>query len=106
MKNTKPSQTPGVRFVSGVPVNFPNTVYDGEGFYISYNDRDCRIYGDVTTALVHNSSFYILNGDHRERYGPLLCLGIDQCLDYFISNIHMKNKYSETPSGYATMVKA
>jgi hypothetical protein len=97
METVKPSQTPGVKFVSGVPVNFPNTVYDGEGFYISYNDRDRRIYGDVTTALVYNSSFYILNGDHREGYGPLMAGGIDQCLDYFTKNIYLKNEYSETP---------
>ena len=94
-----PSQKPGVRFVSGIPISIPNTTYDGEGFYVSYNNRDGGIYGSDTTALVvgQMQSFYILNGDHRTGYGPLLAQGLGACLAYFRQNVAQMNKYSETP---------
>ena len=95
-----PSQKPGVRFISGIPISIPNTTYDGEGFYISYNNRDRGIYGSDTTALVvgQMQHFYILNGDHRTAYGPLLALGLDACLGYFRQNLGQMNKYSDTPA--------
>lgn len=74
----------------------PNIVMQGEGFCISYNNYDCTIYGSVTTALVPNdmSMFYILNGNHRDEYRKLLPLGLDACYQYFLDNIHLKNKFS------------
>ena len=97
--NMTPTQTPGVRFFNGIPLSVPNTTYQGNGFYISYNDRDVRTYGDTTTALVLNQgeAFYILNGDHRDGYAPLLSLGFDACMDYFRRNLDQRNKFSDAP---------
>lgn len=91
-----PSQTPGTQFIAGIPLNIPNFTYDGKGFYISYNDRDSGVYGSDTTALVVNdSTFYILNGDHRMGYSPLVDQGIDACVSYFYDNICQRNRYSD-----------
>lgn len=94
-----PTQTPGVQFFGGIPLMVPNTTYQGEGFHISHNDHDVRIYGDVTTALVlrGGAAFYILNGDHRPGYAGVIPLGLDACLAYFRQNIGQINKFSETP---------
>ena len=94
-----PSQKPGVQFFGGMPLSVPNTTYQGVGFHISHNDRDTRIYGDTTTALVLNDgeAFFILNGDHRHGYAPLLSQGFDACMDYFRRHIDQLNKFSDTP---------
>jgi len=83
--------------LGGVPIFVPNDVLPGEGFHISYNDRDTRTYGDVTTALVvgENEKFLVLNGNHIEEYRPLIEKGLEACLEYFKANIDKKNKYSE-----------
>lgn len=92
-----PTQKPGVQFFGGIPLSVPNTTYDGDGFHISHNDRDVSIYGDTTTALVlkGGEAFYILNGDHREGYAPLLSLGFDACMDYFRRHLDQLNKFSD-----------
>lgn len=98
----KQTQKPGVQFFSGIPVNVPNSTYQGDGFHISHNDRDVRIYGDVTTALVlrGGEAFYILNGDHRAGYAAVIDQGFDACLAYFGQNIAQISKYSDKlPSG-------
>lgn len=74
--------------------------FDGKeynGFYVSYNVVDRRIYGCDTTALVlgQMERFYILNGDHREAYSRLIGKGFNECLDYFMNNIKAANEYSE-----------
>lgn len=76
-----------------------NTVLNGEGFCISYNDYDTGIYGSDTTALVFGQmeKFYVLNGDHRENYESLISKGFEACLDYFKANTDKMNKYSEKP---------
>ncbi len=86
--------------ICGFPVVIPNITIEGDGFYISYNDYDAHIYGSDTTALVLDNGksrehFYILNGDHRENYLPLIELGFFACFEYFKQNINQINKYSE-----------
>lgn len=78
-----------------VPV--PNTTIDGSGFYISYNDHDTGIYGSDTTALVlgQMEKFYILKGDHRAQYLPLIDQGFDACLAYFKANAQDVHKHSD-----------
>lgn len=77
----------------------PNSVASADGFYISFNDYDHSIYGGDTTALVFGQmqAFYILNGDHRDAYKPLLDQGFEACLTYFKENIAQINKLSERP---------
>ena len=66
-----------------------NTTVDGEGFYNSYNFIDRAAYGSDTTALVlgQMQRFYILTGDHRLRYAPLIPQGLDACLAYYRDHI-------------------
>ena len=66
----------------------PNTVIDGDGFYVSFNDVDLSIYGSETTALVlgQMEKFFILKGDHRVQYELLIPQGFDACFSYFRSN--------------------
>lgn len=99
-----PNQTPGLRFMGGIPVQVPNSTYQGDGFYISHNDRDVRIYGAVTTALVvqGQTAFYILKGDHREGYASRIAQGLDACLDYFRQHIDQISQYSDRPPVLAT----
>lgn len=75
----------------------PNTVQEGDGFYVSYNKYDTDIYGSDTTALVigQMARFYILNGDHRAQYRALLSDGLDACLAYFEQNLESVNKFSD-----------
>jgi hypothetical protein len=91
------SQTPGFRVVSGVPFSIANYVYEGEEFFISYNDIDSGYYGCDTTALVVGQMrhFYILNGDHRMSYCSLIPLGFAACFEYFNKNRELMNKYSD-----------
>lgn len=74
-----------------------NLTLQGQGFYVSYNWQDVSIYGDVTTALVDEVmvKFYILNGNRRDEYRKLLPLGWNACYQYFLDNIHLKNKFSD-----------
>lgn len=85
-------------FDCGTHSNFvPNSTMDGDGFYVSYNDYDTSIYGDVTTALVFGQMqrFYILNGDHRNAYQALMDKGWDACLAYFKAHADQINRFSE-----------
>lgn len=79
------------------PVIVPNTTMDGDGLYVSYNDRDTAIFGSDTTALVWGQmeKFYVLNGDHRAAYAQLMDRGFEACLGYFKANLMLINKYSE-----------
>lgn len=91
------NQKSGPALIEGHLVNIPNSTLNGDGFYISFNDTDVSIYGDVTTALVFGQmqKFYVLNGDHRKAYLPLIAKGFDVCLNYFKENLSQINKYSE-----------
>jgi len=75
----------------------PNDVIKADGFYVSYNDCDVGIYGSDTTALVvgQMEKFCILKGNHVESYRGVMAKGLDACLEYFRSNVSLKNKYSE-----------
>lgn len=77
----------------------PNDVVDGDGFYVSFNCVDLSIYGCETTALVvgQMQAFYILNGDHRAAYAPLIPEGFEACMDYFMANIDQINARSDRP---------
>lgn len=84
----------------GIPLVTPNTITaQNTDFYISYNDRDRHIYGDVTTALVSENpiKFLILNGNHTEQYAKIISNGGDyeDCVQYFRENESLKAKYSE-----------
>lgn len=76
----------------------PNAVLDADGFYLSYNNHDVSLYGDVTTALVigQMERFYILNGDHRDAYQARVPMGLTACLDYFIAKAGQMNFRSDT----------
>lgn len=81
--------------INGTKIEVDGETYDG--FYVSYNDHDVSIYGDVTTAVVigQMQKFYILNGNHSEAYAKLINEGFDKCMEYFKKNIHQINKYSD-----------
>jgi hypothetical protein len=78
-------------------VSVPNEAMPGDGFYISYNDVDQGIYGSDTTAIVvgQMQRFFILNGDHREGYAPLIQQGFDACIAYYEAHISESNKFSD-----------
>ena len=85
---------------NGVPLYTPNDVVESKGFYISYNDRDKRIYGDVTTALVDNdmTKFLILNGNHVNEYNKIIANNgkYEDCIKYFLENSNLINeKFSD-----------
>ena len=83
------------RALPGSPV--PNTIAQGDDFYVSYNDCDVAIYGCATTALVvgQMERFYILKGDHRARYAPLICQGFAACLSYFKQHLEEAHEHSD-----------
>lgn len=78
-------------------MSIPNQILSGDGFYVSYNDRDISIYGGVTTALVKGQMerFYILNGDHRQAFTPLITQGFNACLGYYREHLGESNKRSD-----------
>ena len=85
---------------NGIPIIMPNDITnDTIDFYISYNDRDKHIYGDVTTALVsyNPTKFLILYGNHTEQYNKIIENGgnYENCVQYFRDNKSLKAKYSE-----------
>lgn len=95
-----PTQTPGIHQVATpggtFPVFIPNSVIDGQGFYVSHNNHDHAIYGGETTALVlgQMERFYILKGDHRKAYAALIGQGFEVCLDYFKQHPDLAHPYS------------
>lgn len=87
--------------VLGANIRVPNQIMTpaADGFYVSFNDSDTAIYGDVTTALVigQMERFLILNGDHRKAYAELSGkgAGIDAYVTYFLENQSQLNKHSD-----------
>ncbi|MEF2278302.1 hypothetical protein V3W47_08310 [Deinococcus sp. YIM 134068] len=71
----------------------PNRITEGDDFYISYNAVDTSIYGSDSTALVWGEmqGFYILNGDHRERYASPISQGWDACYAYYLAHPELHN---------------
>lgn len=93
----------------------------GDGYFISYLaqrsdeaaflDELCHIFGGrpspqnkpetalvvsgVKSGPITDKAFYILYGDHREAYSKLSTL--DECMQYFINNIHLIGHSSDTP---------
>lgn len=91
---------PFVQYNSIVGENDSPVEYNGkgyEGFYVSYNNYDRAIYGDVTTALVlgQMQKFYILTGNHCEQYKELINQGFIRCLEYFKANITQAHNNSD-----------
>lgn len=100
MKVIKINEIPIIQYNSVIgeskaKISFGVRIYDG--FYISFNNYDYDIYGDVTTALVlgQMEKFFILNGDHTEAYRYLIKGGFAPCMDYFRQNAKQINKFSD-----------
>ena len=76
----------------------PNRVIQKTGFYISFNNNDVAIFGDVTTAIVIGEQmvFYILLGDHRDAYEKCGD-NLDRCIEYFLTNSDKISEYSDRP---------
>lgn len=75
----------------------PNSVMDGVGFYVSYNDHDISVYGCDTTALVvgQMTKFFILKGDHRAQYSRLIGHGLEACMSYFKAHLAERHNHSD-----------
>lgn len=80
----------------GIPFA-PNSVASGDGYHVSFNDRDYDIFGDITTALVigQGDLFLTLNGDHRAGFAKASESGFEGCLTYFDDHIAQSNYRSE-----------
>lgn len=76
------------------PAGCTNSCLDGEDFYISYNEMPWAGVGFMAsdtgggeTAIVividDHAKFFILNGDFRNDYAPLVPKGIEACLDFY-----------------------
>lgn len=94
------NSTPIISYNSIIGENTSKVEVEGNtynGFYISYNNHDIDIYGDVTTALVvgQMEKFYILNGDHSEKYKKLIKEGFEKCFEYYKDNIKYTNRHSD-----------
>lgn len=74
----------------------PNISLNFYRYHLSYNSSS-RDYGSDTTAIVlEGRVFFLLNGDHAvELQSKAQSGGIDACIDYFIANLHLANKFSE-----------
>lgn len=89
--------------VLGASIRAPNQILSpaDKNFYVSFNDTDTRIYGDVTTALVigQMEHFLILNGDHRNAYAELADrdADLDAYIEYFKRSCSQLNKLSDAP---------
>lgn len=92
--NSETMTTYHTEIIDGIPVSFPNVTENANGYYVSYNDYDRRIYGCDTTAIVitRTNAFLILNGDHREK---LRGLSLEDACKYFHANADNKNKLSD-----------
>ena len=72
-----------------------NSVASKDNYYLSYNPS-CRDYGSDTTAIVCNSVFLVMNGNHStELHNISEKDGYIGCVRYFIDNIHLANHHSE-----------
>lgn len=89
--------------VLGANIRVPNQILSPaeKNFYISFNDTDTGIYGDITTALVIGQieHFLILNGDHRKAYAELAAkdADLDAYIAYFKESGSQINKLSDAP---------
>ncbi|KZX75875.1 hypothetical protein A3715_34210 [Oleiphilus sp. HI0009] len=66
-------------------------------YHVSYNKSDVAIYGSDTTAIVleDHALFLILNGFHGQALEKCSAIGgLKMCIEYFIENIELANKYS------------
>ena len=77
-----------------------NEILESDGFYISYNP-DCskglggimdRLMGDhqtqETAIVIADSTFLILDGDHRKEYEKRI-ESLESCIEYYKSNSHL-----------------
>lgn len=88
-----------LKVLGAASIKVPNQILSPgtDGFYVSFNSVDTKIYGGVTTALVlgQMEQFLILNGDHREAYAAIVNQGVDACIAYFKQHVALKNKHSD-----------
>lgn len=87
----------GFEYQKPIPhVIITNTILKNEElkFYVSFN-KSVRDYGCVTTALVINNKYLILEGDHRKNYSEIID-SKEACIDYFKNNINLISRYSDT----------
>ena len=91
-----------IKYYNGIPVHVPNAITANnteEKYYVSYNPS-FRDYGVDTTALVitigenERQVFYILKGNHTERFGK--CTNLNECLDYYVENKDLQHKMSDS----------
>lgn len=68
-------------------------IIQGDGFYISYNST-CMQSGPET-AIVLDGHYYILDGDHREGYRPLVPRGPNACMEYFRARPEERSFWSD-----------
>jgi hypothetical protein len=84
---------------------------DGDGFTISYKEDDENSeFGKIATqlgvknpfrgdtpqetALIKDGNYYILNGDWRKEYEPLIPQGFEACKALFDENQHARSSWS------------
>ena len=91
--------------IDGITINVPNIINDtNEGYYVSYNNYDTRIYGCDTTAIIidKTSAFLILNGDHRD---SIKGLNLEDVCKYFHNNKDLQNKMTDPHQDFVLKVK-
>ena len=74
--------------------NQGNEILELDDFYISFNSNPCSEFSmfrsddhQSETAIVKDNKFYILNGDHRNKYIKILSNNgtFEDCMEYFNS---------------------
>lgn len=81
-----------------------NEILNMDGFYISFNNNNSTAVASIPsfrgdsslgeTALCKDSKYFILNGDHREKYEKLSSKGFVACKKYFDANQDKKSSWS------------
>lgn len=76
-------------------------IASGDGFYISYVPNpgiDLGLFqsdeGQPETALCQDGKYYILNGDFRDAYGPLILQGFAACKKFYDENASEHSSWS------------
>lgn len=84
-------------------------IAQGDGFRVSYNPHTndkvmAELMEHVTgekmphsvkeTALIKGNQYFILTGDHRLAYEPLISKGFQACEAYYQANISQRSKWS------------